>query len=473
MRPYFWNTDRLKNVYRVSGKWRNWLNGRDWSSIVAEFSSDRTAGQIPFEAQIPLSSQGECILLSDNVFSMRRRVLEQNDDNSEPSIEFSVQALTQTNATGHSEAPGQWRYPNAWPTADLLYRLRHGRAVRMEKIVEINTNTVPEANLSYSFRVRGASSTPFIAGRRSGDREKQLVNPEQMDVSSLFMAKGDSELRGMTISPAEGWFIRDGEEIRVPVSMSAQVVDSETVEFTKHISPSLVQQAKDAGSKLWTDATFYPDANPETSTVDGYVNHTNTGGLDFGVLRGEAGNFAGASDTQASIRFLHADGITNKWQRMIRCPMLFDTASLHGSIESAILSVYTAASNGDFNEEVNVYSSNPASNTDLVAGDYDTIGSTAYSTGIQTGSLGSGAYNTWTLNASGRSAIDLAGITKFALASEADRDNTGPAWGANQEDSATIRFAEYSGTGSDPYLTATLVAVAGTERHYYHHLMAR
>ena len=175
-------------------------------------------------------------------------------------------------------------------------------------------------------------------------------------------------------------------------------------------------------------------------------------------MRNSAGNFAGDSNTATSIRFIHSDSGTDDWQRMNRVPFLFDTSSLGGRVLSATLDFYVQTGVvSDFMTMLNLYSVAPASNTALAAGDFDSVGTTAYSdTGLDISMLSEDAYNQLTLNSDGRNAVDINGVTKLCLCSESERDNSDPGWVPTSEDSATIRFAEFSGTSSDPKLIVTM-----------------
>ena len=259
MLPHAWNVNREGNRYSVSAKWLNWLSSDGWRSIDTSIQADRTATEAPFDLQIPDSAQGVCTILANNRFSMKRHVTERKfrSPNSEPGLQISVEALTQTNSAGaaHPTDPGRWVYPNAWPGANLHYHLRHGRAVRLEKLVEIDPAAVPNGNLSYSFRVRGTGTKPFLAGKNSREQLKGTIN---IGDKTAFMALGDSELRGVSIRPAFAWYLDGAELIKERVRMQARVVDSETIELTKSIEPRLVAAARSAGSVLWTDATFLP-----------------------------------------------------------------------------------------------------------------------------------------------------------------------------------------------------------------------
>ena len=90
---------------------------------------------------------------------------------------------------------------------------------------------------------------------------------------------------------------------------------------------------------------------------------------------------------------------------------MFDTSSIPDTdeISAADFKLYITAIADVFTQTINLYSSNPASNTAIATTDYDytDFGTTAFATGIATSAATTAAYNTWVLNASG-----LANISK-------------------------------------------------------------
>ncbi len=166
--------------------------------------------------------------------------------------------------------------------------------------------------------------------------------------------------------------------------------------------------------------TFYPDANPEVTSVDGQVYHEGLGlGLTWAALIAAAGTTVSHDGASFSMHivFQSADG----YRRCHRGIFLFDTSALPDgiTITSATFSVYGTSksrSGAVITPNINVYSSAPASNTNIVAGDYDSFGSTAFSdTPIDYDAWSITGYNDFTLNAAGIAAISLTGITKLGL----------------------------------------------------------
>jgi hypothetical protein len=202
--------------------------------------------------------------------------------------------------------------------------------------------------------------------------------------------------------------------------------------------------------------TVYPDANPETTTVDGYALR---GGVNetFTTIRGGAGTQAGDSDTSVIVPGLTATSTTNQYSTLRRAFILFDTSSLTSAaiISGAVLSVYGGGlkTTGLGTPDLHVGSSTPASNTALVSADYSQRGTTSFGS-ISNASFSTSAYNDITLNASGIAAINKTGVSKFSLQLSWDINNsfTG-SWASSAESEFSIVMSD---TGSNkPKLVIT------------------
>jgi len=202
-----------------------------------------------------------------------------------------------------------------------------------------------------------------------------------------------------------------------------------------------------------TTLTVYPDPDPETTTVDGEVNHN---GLFATAQPATDGIAAQPSDTTMRVR--------GGASLICRLFMLFDTSALGASATSisGVLSLRPngagSKSNGDDDGDdwLNVVQSNPASNTNLTTADYDQCGSaisnpTEGATRIDFGSIVETAYNDWTLNGTGNGWINSTGVTKLGLREGHDCINSAAA----STNAVLMRAADNSGTGSDPKLVVT------------------
>lgn len=223
-----------------------------------------------------------------------------------------------------------------------------------------------------------------------------------------------------------------------------------------------------------TTSTFYPDPDPETTTVDGHVYYDNYTG-SWATVR-NATNGQGASDNNTQLAVYvgnYNPGSDAYW--IYRSAMLFDTSAIADSdtIDSATLSLWpTTVVNDDLsltNKSFRLVTSTPASNTAIVADDYEQFGTTAGGTDVAITSLSVGSYSwTYTLNATGLGWISKTGVTKLGLRHTADADDEAPdAPGyADDYNMAYCSSADNSGTSQDPKLAVvhTAGAVATYQR---------
>ena len=135
---------------------------------------------------------------------------------------------------------------------------------------------------------------------------------------------------------------------------------------------------------------------------------------------------------------------------------MFDTSAVGGdTVDSAILSQqlnYVSGGDSNSNQNINVCTSDPASDTAIVAGDYDitSLGSTKLTTDFTiTSAMSTSAYRDLTLNASGEAEIDGSGVSKFSIRFSRDMDNSDP---STNKIRVKGLYAETSGTTGDPKL---------------------
>ncbi|MFH1428667.1 MAG: glycine-rich domain-containing protein, partial [Candidatus Margulisiibacteriota bacterium] len=202
--------------------------------------------------------------------------------------------------------------------------------------------------------------------------------------------------------------------------------------------------------------TFYPDPSAEVNSVDGIVRET-TAGQTWVQLTGGTGDDAYDALTTMSVTWAEDVG-ADTWKEAQRMIILFDTSALSAgaSVNSATLSIYGSVKQDPSNNagDINIYASDPASNTVLAGGDYDSIGTTAFSTAITYDGWNIAGYNDFILNANGIAAIDVSGVSKFG-ARNANKDVAGsaPTWvNGTNEFRITGKTAETSGTTNDPKL---------------------
>ena len=216
-----------------------------------------------------------------------------------------------------------------------------------------------------------------------------------------------------------------------------------------------------------TVTTVYPDADPETATVDGSMTRSQADNTWANLRDGAA---TSVNSTAASQSFYEqASGASaDTYARLRRTGFLWDASSIADTDtkDSAIASFYGAAGATDGLTSamiLNLTSFAPASNTDLVGGDFAVanFGSTKFVTGgYAQSSWSASAYNDLTLNADGLTNISLTGISKFGGRSEHDIDNVAPGGPfTSQADDVEAVNAETAGTTQDPKLAVTHSAV--------------
>jgi hypothetical protein len=210
--------------------------------------------------------------------------------------------------------------------------------------------------------------------------------------------------------------------------------------------------------------TVNPDPNPETTSVDGLLTMIVSPGT-WAQLRDGAGNTADDSTASTFIMRIGAHSNTNEWNVLSRSVFLFDTSALPSSpvVSDATLSVMgnSKADAEGWAPNIDVYASNPASNTGLTATDYTSFGSTSLTgSPISYASFDvSGAvYTNFILNATGRAVVSDTGVTKLGLRNaNYDVANTPPTWVAFGTTRMSAFYAEDSGTSRDPKLVITYV----------------
>ena len=89
----------------------------------------------------------------------------------------------------------------------------------------------------------------------------------------------------------------------------------------------------------------------------------------------------------------------------------------------------------------------------MEAGDFDSLGTTTFSTAITNTSWSTTGYNDFVLNASGLAAITVTGVSKFgAKETTYDLGGATPTWAADSDNSISGYFADETGTANDPKL---------------------
>jgi hypothetical protein len=211
--------------------------------------------------------------------------------------------------------------------------------------------------------------------------------------------------------------------------------------------------------------TAYPDANPETNTVDGYSQRflSSPNEESFSSIRSGEGTHSGDSLSTHYFCYLGAaEGVTDKYNNFVRGFVLFNTYNLGSgaSIISAIFNFYSKLFNFDRNsscvETVSMHlaEGNPSSNTSITSLDLQNVGSDSFGY-VEESSIVLNQYNSITLNSSGVLAINKTGITKFSIQNGFDINNTEPTWATDLSVGSYFDSADQTGTSQDPKLVIT------------------
>ena len=212
-----------------------------------------------------------------------------------------------------------------------------------------------------------------------------------------------------------------------------------------------------------------PDADPETTSVDGEVGRITTNEA-FGTIRGGAGtnSFPANVGTYEGILVLCGSS-AGGYDRFFRFICLYDTSSLtsSASISAGDVQIYVNykfVSLGGSPVSVALVNTTPAGNTNLVDADYGQVGETQQASNVAYSSMSAGNTYTWTLNATGIASVSLTGITKFGLRDENDRANSAPSWSSGARQQISVNTAESA--SNKPVLNITYTLVTGGGAFY-------
>lgn len=209
----------------------------------------------------------------------------------------------------------------------------------------------------------------------------------------------------------------------------------------------------------FSETTFNPDANVETTSVDGAAWY-GTGGATFTVLRDGSGSGSQDDSANAITPLVDCASLENQYGTMTRGIFLFDTSSLTAgaTLSDAIFSTYVTAKASNLGQSIWMVDSSP--NENILIGNYDYEGNytdiTAQSdTKPAVSGISTSAYLDFTCNSTGLGNVSKTSITKYGLKMSADATNTAPTWINGVGDSITINFADNG--SNEPKLVVTYI----------------
>ena len=467
MIPYTWNAEREYHgggsaTTQLSGGWRNYIRrGYVWQPISALIAGDLSCSTFPGNVQFAADSQGWSDIVIDGTFSMARHIAERNGHNAEPELRLSMQVECDHNVAGEDDEDRPWQvvYRGAWDCADLRLGIWQGRAARIEEVFDIHSMPSGDSEfVEYSFNIRSSHARVF-AGPNLDTSPWDGRHAELFDAQA-FVSRADSQLRGVLLKTPVAWYYTaDGTEVRTPIRVTFEIQDDgETVRCTKHVPRALIATALANGSHLKADATFSPDANPESTTVDGMVRGSSQG--SWATLIGGVANYVDDSGASGDLS-VQATGTSNVYEQYRHMFFGFDTSSIGAGqqVDSATLRL-----NFDNQRLITsmglssqIYASSPASNTSLAIGDYMAFGSTPLTDSAR--DMNSESFDptsiTQTLNADGHAAINMEAVTNLGIGVTAAHESGSPTWSSVASAKINIKTAETTGTANDPLLTVT------------------
>jgi RHS repeat-associated protein len=240
-----------------------------------------------------------------------------------------------------------------------------------------------------------------------------------------------------------------------------QIIDTKKLKFSAEgIVPNEVGN---------TTSTFYPDGDPESTSVDGDVARINGTNPAWSAMIYGAGTYVDDNLTNTDV-FIAANS-TGGYSQVARSIFAFDTSLIPdgNAIDAATLSLYATnydASPGFLpNSTVGIYGVTSTSTTSLKPYDYQTFSSTTISNTTYASSTWSVGYKNFVFNASGLASIGRAGLTRVGFRN-ANYDGAGvdPGYsGSAASQGFAAAAADTAGTTQDPKLVVEhSAAVAGT-----------
>lgn len=191
---------------------------------------------------------------------------------------------------------------------------------------------------------------------------------------------------------------------------------------------------------------FNPDANPETTSVDGFCYSDNES--TWNAAHDDTDANASDTGTHFDCNSDYVSGVP--YYRISRSFILFDTSALDDNSGVSATTLYVTSYGGT--RTVGVVQCSPASNTSLSGTDYDQCGSVNSPTeGCTRFSADGSGQHSPTLNATGRSWVSKTGVTKLGLRTSLDMDDTA----ATDDVSANPRFYSAENGSNIPQLTVT------------------
>lgn len=203
-------------------------------------------------------------------------------------------------------------------------------------------------------------------------------------------------------------------------------------------------------------AILYPEPTAEATCVDGEVGEYESSAT-WATIRGAAGDQVSDANVNGGCCYLTCHASTaDRYVYLFRgiITLLIPSELTGKTITGATLYLYGGNKGNSFTNGVsptiNIYSSAPASNIALAAGDYDSLGTTAYcDSAIAIADWNLSGWNAFVFNATGLTAVTtaLAGdrYVKLGIRDHYDATNTAPTWEAGKNYYMRYKASESGG----------------------------
>jgi hypothetical protein len=465
VRPVAFNTWKSGNRAQVHGKWIGYRNdGGSWDAINAAFRNDGSAfvsDSGPFRFHVPQFANETAVLEINNRWDVFNRSLITS-----PAmvLEITPEGIGAVAGRIDDSQPSQVWYDDAWgPGLSLRYTVWHGRAPRATREAVIDPARLESRHigqpLQASWLITCSKAQVWIGSERAKMPDGSLWasaidNTIQIPTAGAAVHYFDGQLdqqRGSGFKAPQVWYWKaDGTLVTQSATVTATIVDPDTIRLTKTIPAALVDAAAAEGSLLISDdvQTFYPDPHSETTTWDGHVGARN-GDWATVIAANGSSTYSASHQTTAGITY-DTSTITNH-----RFITLFDVSSLSGqSVESAN---WHCVRTGGYNRDVRLTGATTASNTGHTTTDYQNTFNDHDTDLTDAFQLDDTPV---ALNITGithlQTAVDGSGIVKFCCRS--NLDYIGSTSGPGGSQNTSVYTAE---SANDPYLEVTYGAAGG------------
>jgi hypothetical protein len=255
--------------------------------------------------------------------------------------------------------------------------------------------------------------------------------------------------------------------------------DGEDVYEIEHGATTTIETFEEATKTSWLDKLLGRDVlatDYYTGAGDGRVGYF-VAGESWGTAHdAETGTTADYTTDVMTLTETYKD-IASTHNGIWRGFLPIDTSGLPTGaiISEALLKLYVTFSNNsdaDGEDWANVVQTSQDDNTELITADYNQCGDVDSpdegATRISLNGMGTG-WKTWTLNSTGRGWINDDGYTLLGM--REGHDVLNHQLSVNGSNKINIRYSEYTGTDSDPYLSVTYTEPVAEEEEYIRNII--